>query len=388
MRALSGVRSGNPPMSLSIRSRSAVTFQTVVAEAFCCYTLNDRESKTEIPVKRPTIQSEGDVSGPAAKFVRWFLWGIFLIVLLGAGLVAYGLLRGPKMAAASAVRVEITPARLERGKHLVELVCDCYACHARRDFTRYAAPVISGTEGEGLGPMPLEGLPGTIVVPNITPDKETGIGNWTDGEIIRAIREGVDKDGRALFPLMPYPYYRSMSDEDVYSVVVYLRSLPPIKKTWPKTKVDFPVNIFIKDVPAPAGHVPEPDRSNKLAQGQYLTTIAVCMECHTKNDKGQLVPGMTFAGGRRFATAVGSVFTSNITPEPDTGIGVWTEEFFLHKIRSYRPYAEQESPKVGPESFTLMPWLHLCRLSDEEISAMYAYLRTLPPVYNSVEKHP
>ncbi|HYM09364.1 MAG TPA: cytochrome c [Bryobacterales bacterium] len=322
------------------------------------------------------------------KLLRWVVLGLLAVVAVAGVFVLYLFLRPPKMAPPSAVRVEITPARLERGKHIVEIVSDCFGCHAQRDLTRFDAPVIRGTEGSGIGPMPLKGLPGDIEVPNITPDKETGIGTWTDGEIIRAIREGVDKDGRTLFPMMPYPSYRFMSDEDVYSVVAYLRSLPPIRKQHPQTKVDFPVNLFIKSAPAPAGHVPEPNRGDKLAYGKYLATIADCEECHTQEVKGQRVAGKEFAGGRLFETPGGaSVYTANITPEKDTGIGVWTEQRFIQKMRSYLPYAEGESPKVGPESFTLMPWLNLCRLSDEELSAIYAYLRTIPPVYNSVEKH-
>jgi hypothetical protein len=106
-------------------------------------------------------------------------------------------------------------------------------------------------------------------------------------------------------------------------------------------------------------------------------------------ERGEPIPGKEFAGGRLFAI-VGSpmrVYSANITRENDTGIGVWTEERFIQKIRSYRPYAEGESPQVGPESFTLMPWLVYSMLTDEDLKAIYAYLRTLKPVYNSVEKY-
>jgi hypothetical protein len=322
------------------------------------------------------------------KFLRWVGVGLVAAAVIAGSFVLYLVLRKPKMAPPSAVRVEITAARLERGKHIVENLSDCFGCHAERDFTRFALPVIRGTEGAGIGRMPLQGLPGDIEVPNITPDKETGIGAWTDGEIVRAIREGVDKDGRTLFPLMPYPAYRYMSDEDVYSVVAYLRSLAPIRKSHPRSRVTFPVNLFIKSVPAPVGHVPGPNRSDKLAYGKYLVTIADCLECHTQEVKGRLVAGKEFAGGRLFETPGGaSVYTANLTPDNDTGIGVWTEERFIQKIRSYLPYAEGESPKAGAESFTIMPWLSFCHLSDQELSAVYAYLRTLPPIYNSVEKH-
>lgn len=238
------------------------------------------------------------------------------------------------------------------------------------------------------GPLPIEGIPGELIVPNITPDPETGIGAWTDGEILRATREGIARDGRALFPLMPYMNYRYLSDEDSEAIVAYLRSIPPVKKKQAPTKINFPVNLFIKDVPQPAPSVPAPNKADKLAYGKYLVTIASCADCHTPLERGQPVPGKEFAGGRLFALA-GSplrVYTANITPDNDTGIGVWTEERFVQKVRSYKPYAESGSPEVGPESFTLMPWLAYCKLTDEDLSAIYAYLRTVPPVSNAVEK--
>jgi len=127
----------------------------------------------------------------------------------------------------------------------------------------------------------LHGMPGTVVTPNLTPDPETGIGAWTGGEIVRAIREGVDKDGRTLFPMMPYKAFRKMSDEDVYSVVAYLRSLPPVKRKHPATQLDFPVGLFIRSAPRPVGHVAGPDLADHRAKGEYLVNLAGCLGCHT-----------------------------------------------------------------------------------------------------------
>lgn len=319
-------------------------------------------------------------------WLRWFLRGLMAAGAAGIFCILYLIVRLPKTAAPSAAQVSATPERISRGKHLVETVCDCMGCHAQRDFTRFGGPVIPGTEGVG-GAMPMAGLPGTVVVANITPDPETGIGAWTDGEIIRAIREGVDKNGRALFPLMPYTDYRYMSDEDVESIVAYLRTLRPIKKRQPETKINFPVSLLIKSAPAPVGRVAAPDQKDKRAHGKYLATIGGCVECHTPLQKGGRDTAKLLAGGRLFEFPGASVRSANITPENDTGIGVFTEEFFIHKFRSYAPYAKQESPKVGPESFTLMPWLSFCRMTDEELAAIYAYLRSVPPAYNSVAIH-
>ncbi|HZS51555.1 MAG TPA: c-type cytochrome [Bryobacterales bacterium] len=320
------------------------------------------------------------------RWLRWSLRGLMAAVTGAILFILYLTYGRPKMAAPSAVRAHATPERIARGEHLVETICDCMGCHAPRDFTRFGGPVIPETKGEG-GVMPMAGLPGTIVAANITPDPETGIGAWTDGEIMRAIREGVDKNGRALFPLMPYTDYRYMSDEDVESIVAYLRTLRPIKKRQPETKINFPANLLIKLAPAPAGHVAAADRSDKHAYGKYLATIGGCLECHTPLQKGGRDTTKLLAGGRLFQFPGASVRSANITPENDTGIGVFTEEFFIHKIRSYAPYAEKESPKTGPESFTLMPWLNFWRMTDEELSAIYAYLRTVPPVYNAVPIH-
>ena len=184
---------------------------------------------------------------------------------------------------------------MARGKELFEKIANCEDCHSQRDISKFAAPTIPGTTGGGFE-FPAElGFPGKVVSANITPDPETGIGTWTDGEKIRAIREGVSRDGRALFPLMPYTYFRSMSDEDVYSVVAFLNSLPPVKKRMPRTELNFPVNLMIKGAPRPVdGPVPEPDRSDRLKYGKYLVTMANCVVCHTPEDKGQLVESQLF----------------------------------------------------------------------------------------------
>ena len=138
---------------------------------------------------------------------------------------------------------------------------------------------------EGSGEVePYDGLPGRIVAPNLTPDKETGAGNWTDDMFARAIREGIGHDGRALFPLMPYQNFREMSDEDLASVVVYLRSLPPVHHELPKTEIIFPVKYLIRSVPEPltrrgAATINPDTEPEKYARS--LARIAGCADCHT-----------------------------------------------------------------------------------------------------------
>src|SRR5579883_2604933 len=167
-------------------------------------------------------------------------------ILFAAVFLAY-----PRQAAPPIKTVAITPARLERGKYLFEVVADCDGCHSLRDFKRFGGPVMP--HGRGIGNvMPAEmELPGTISAPNITPDRETGLGKWTDGEKIRAIREGIGRDGRVLFPMMPYQAYRKMSDEDVESLVAYLNSLEPVRHAVPRSQVKFPVSLMVRFSPQP-----------------------------------------------------------------------------------------------------------------------------------------
>ena len=313
-----------------------------------------------------------------------------VIVLVAGGALAFLYLHRPAQAAAASLRVPMTPERIARGKYLFEDLADCGGCHSQRDFTRVGAPEVPGGAGRGnvLSAI-LHGMPGTIVAPNLTPDPETGLGRWTDGEKIRAIREGVDNTGRALFPMMPYPGYRNMSDEDVQAVVAYMDSLPPIHNALPQTKLDFPVGLFIKFVPQPAGTVAQPDRADKVKYGAYLMTIGGCGDCHTPIEKGQPVVAKTLAGGREFVTGFGTVVSANITPDMDTGIGKWSKEYFEKKIYDYRDYAVHGSPPLaGPQAFTLMPWLGLSQVPPDDLSAIYAYLRTVKPVHNAVETHP
>jgi hypothetical protein len=283
----------------------------------------------------------------------------------------------------------MSPERIERGRYLYEVLADCDGCHSTHDETRFGRPVIAGKRGSG-SVFPKEmGLPGDVAPPNITPDKETGIGNWTDGEKIRAIREGIGRDGRALFPMMPYPFYRSLSDRDVQSLVAYLNTMQPVRNVVPRTRLDFPVSLMIRAVPAPVeGPVPQPDPSDKIRYGEYLTRIAGCPECHSPMDRGRIVEEKLFAGGREFRTPAAVVVSANISPDPETGIGRWSEPQFLDKFYQYKEYIEKGSPAVGPEGYTLMPWLNLAQLPPADLGAIFAYLKTQRPVYNGVETHP
>jgi mono/diheme cytochrome c family protein len=312
---------------------------------------------------------------------------VVAVMVTAVGGFSYLYFRKPAVAPPSDVKVAITPARLARGKYLYNLA-DCDGCHSQRDFSRFNGPVVESGRGMGNVFPPDLGLPGVVAPRNITPDEETGIGNWSDGEKIRAIREGISRDGTTLFPMMGYERFRHMSDEDVYSLVAYLNTLKPVKNAIPRSKIAFPVSLLMKGAPRPAGHVPEPDRSNKLKYGEYLVTLAGCAECHTPSKQGKPLKGMTLAGGEPFRFPGMVVVSANITPDLQTGIGRWSEQDFLDRIYQYKEYGEKGSPQVGPESFTLMPWLNFAQLEPEDLKAIYAFLRTQPPVYHAVDSHP
>src|SRR5262249_28870814 len=153
--------------------------------------------------------------------------------------------------------------------------------------------------GRDFGDIP--GFPGRIRPRNITPDKETGLGNWTDGEILRAMREGVSKDGHPLFPQMPYGTYgKYLGDEDALAIIAYLKTLKPIKNDPGPMQVNFPVSMFVRAAPQPleASPPPAPSTSDKMARGKWLLKVCSCSDCHDSfDDKRNPLPGKTLAGG-------------------------------------------------------------------------------------------
>lgn len=321
------------------------------------------------------------------KKILAVLLGLVLVVIAGLGI--YMAAYRPDQRPASPERVEITPARVERGRYLVHHVTDCFGCHADRDWTRYAGPV-QGTPGAGGGCLTAEmGAPGLVCAPNITPDRETGIGAWTDGEILRALREGVGRDGDALFPLMPYEEYRRMSDEDARAVVAYLRTVKPVRSAPPRTSLDFPVGFFIKMVPRPLdGPVPEPARNDSVRYGEYLADVAGCKFCHSPVDsKHQLIPGRLMSGGHPLQGPWGMVSTSNLTPH-ETGMGSRSRLEFIALFRSFADQAAVAVDSGEAGRNTPMPWYAYAGMTDADLGAIYDYLHSLPPVENRVERFP
>jgi Cytochrome c len=315
------------------------------------------------------------------KTKRFFRRLIFSTPFIAMGWFLYLLLRSPSAAPAATITVDSSPARLERGEYLFNAVCACGSCHSERDYKRFGGPMNPKGIGKGQD-MQLNGLPGTITAGNLTPDRETGLGTWTDGEKIRAIRDGVSRNGRALYPLMPYQYYRYLSDYDVQSIVAYMNSLPPVHNILPPTRVSFPASMWIKGVPTAVVHVTDVDPDGGEAYGDYLTRIAACESCHTPVNGYQPDQNARFAGGRDLDSFFGSVTSANITPDMGSGIGGWAYLQFERRMRAYQQY-NGSPPPAEAKDFTMMPWENYAQMTDHDLEAMFIYLRGVKAVSNS-----
>jgi cytochrome c553 len=318
------------------------------------------------------------------KFFRILMYLVLIIAVVIIGLLVYVKNFLPNVGPAPDMFVELTQARIERGNYLANHVMLCMDCHSERDWSIWTGPPIPGTEGVGGDIFDQSmGLPGKFVARNITP---FGIGDWTDGELFRLITTGVAKDGSPIFPIMPYPLYGQMDEEDIKSVIAYLRTLSPIENDLPPSKADFPMNFILNTIPKKASLTPMPSKDDRLAYGAYLATAGACTECHTKAEKGKIV-GDYMAGGFEFAFPNGAVIrTSNITPDTETGIGNWTKEMFVQQFKQYTDSAYVPQ-NLQPDDFqTVMPWMMYAGMETDDLEALYDYLRTVPPSRNLVEK--
>jgi len=306
-----------------------------------------------------------------------------VIVLIIFGAVAYVAFALPNVGAAPNLHIEITPQRIERGKYLANSVMMCGECHSKRDFTLFSAPPVKGTEFSGGEIFDHSmGFPGIFVSANITP---AGIGDWTDGELYRLITTGVKRDGKPIFPVMPYHNYGKMATEDIESVIAYLRTLEPVEVMHPKSVVDFPFNLILNTIPKPAEPGTLPSPGDAIAYGGYMFNAAACGECHTKFKDGEFI-GPMGVGGREFEFPDGSILrTPNLTPH-ETGIGFMSREDFIRRFKMYDEPGFQFH-KVGPGDFqTIMPWSIYAGMEESDLGAMWDYLQTLEPVDNFVER--
>jgi mono/diheme cytochrome c family protein len=280
---------------------------------------------------------------------------------------------------------------IDRGNYLANNVAACIHCHSKRDFSKFSGPVVPGSEGGGgsvFNHEILDAIPGTLYSKNITPDNETGIGTWTDDQILRAITQGISKNGDTLFPIMPYINYNKMAKDDLLSIIAYLKTLKPIKNKVPARELMIPISMAY---PGPAlqksvdGNV-RPMETDVVKYGEYINNAADCATCHTPFVKGQADFDKIFAGGNTFNIDKFRVNSANLTPDSATGLGVWTEERFLNKFTVYR---EEKSHNFDPGvQNTVMPLVDYAGMTNSDLKAIYAYLRTVKPISNKLEKYP
>jgi mono/diheme cytochrome c family protein len=301
---------------------------------------------------------------------------IIVVGLIAVQLFGLRTFIGPRKRDLTGQTFTSTPARLERGKYLANSI-GCLYCHSPHDWSKRDEPIPTGMQGAGQQ-LPYIGLPGRIIAPNLTPDKETGAGTWSDDALARAIREGIGHDGRTLFPIMPYQHYGTMPDEDLASVVVYLRSLPPVRNQLAKTEVIFPVKYLIRNAPHPiTAPVPQPDLSDPVKRGAFLVNLIGCADCHTPLDNHHNpIPGMDFGGGQIIGLPSGKAASANLTPDP-SGIPYYDEALFVKAMRTGYVGARELS--------NVMPWVVVRNLTDQDLASMFAYLKTLKPVTHHVD---
>jgi mono/diheme cytochrome c family protein len=276
------------------------------------------------------------------------------------------------------------PEQIARGRYLVDSVAACGSCHTTHTGS------LTGPEEQGgylAGGNALEDQGNfKVYVPNLTSDAETGLGKWSDDQIVRAIRDGVDDEGDLLFPVMPFPSYQHMSDDDVRAVVEYLRTVPKVRQTRPHfdRELPFMAKMGMKlgfTHHSPVKGVKAPDEADRVATGKYLTHIAHCEGCHALGSRGAKDESDdSYMGGsdQPFNTpGLGKVWATNLTPDEESGIGAFTDAQIKDALRSGNNLRDGE-PMLYPMS-SLIP--HFKNMTDEDLEAIVIYLRTLRPVH-------
>ncbi len=302
-------------------------------------------------------------------------------VLAMVGILSWLFLAYPSVSPAPVITVVSTPAVLQRGDYVFNHVAACAHCHSAPDYESYAMPPQPGSIGQGGWGFGSEvGVPGLVYASNITPH---ALAAWSDGEILRALTSGVAKDGRALFPLMPWQHYAKAARDDIEAVIAHLRALPAIVNEVPPPHLSFPMNVIARTLPVDAQPpATAPDRSDEVAYGAYLVDLGACKDCHSRSEHGAAISGLEFAGGREFVFADGSIVRSaNVTPDDATGLGRWTREQFIGRFQAWGGRREK---LASGQPNTPMPWTSYGGMTADDLGAIFAYLRTLPPVANTV----
>jgi len=269
-------------------------------------------------------------------------------------------------AAAMVTSGAMAQSAVERGSYLVNTIMTCGNCHSPK------GPPAAVAGKDFSGGLRFDEPPFDVTAPNITPDKETGIGNWTDAQIKTLLLTGKNEHGIQAAEVMPTAFYPILTPGDLDGIVAYLRSLTPVKNKVadPIYKIALPHHVF----PGAEKSYSQADLNDKLKRGFYLVTIGHCMECHTP-----FAPpvGPDFAnslgkGGREFPGPWGISKSRNITSHKTAGIGDWTDAEIKTAITQGK--RKDGTPLKGP-----MGYQYYAKMTDADLDAVIAYLRTVPP---------
>lgn len=268
--------------------------------------------------------------------------------------------------------IDAVAPELQRGAYLFA-AANCGGCHT--DVKNRGALLAGG--------RPLETPFGTFYTPNITPDRETGIGAWSDEDFVRALREGVSPDGSHYYPAFPYTSYTRISDNDMLAIKAYIFSLPPVRQENRAHELDFPYGWRFLLGPwkmlnfTPGPFVADPARSESWNRGAYLVeALGHCGECHTpRNAWGGLDRKRWLAG-----TADGPEGDKvpNITPDPATGLGSWSDSQITGVLRTG---LLPDGDVVGSAMGEVVDW-GTSRLTNDDRAAIAEYLKSLEPIAN------
>jgi mono/diheme cytochrome c family protein len=255
---------------------------------------------------------------------------------------------------------------LERGRYLMNGIVACGNCHTP------VGPNGPQMDREMAGGLEFKEQPFTAYASNITPDPETGIGRWSDEQIIVAIRDGKRPDGSLIGPPMPIAFYRGISDSDARALVAYLRSVKPVPNVVPKSEYRMPLPPAYGP---PVGSVPAVPTADPVRYGAYLAgPLGHCMECHTPmKASGQRDEDKLGGGGFPFPGPWGVSVSRNITPHPRDGLGGWTDAQIKTAItKGVRANGERLKPPMGYGYYATM--------RGTDLDALVAYLRSLKPL--------
>jgi mono/diheme cytochrome c family protein len=256
---------------------------------------------------------------------------------------------------------------VERGDYLVNGILTCGNCHSPRG----PGGVIDMSKQLSGGAQTWDTPQYKVKGSNITPDKETGIGDWSNEQIKRALRDGVRPNGVSLSPQMPFSFYKIMTAADLDAVVAYVKSVPAIRNQVEPPAYKAPMHA---EVP-PGAEKPftDADMTDPAKRGFYFATIGHCMECHTKvNNQPSDFKNALGKGGEEFKGPWGTVVARNITSHKEKGIGDWSDAEIKSAITQGK--RKDGTALKGPMGFAMY-----AKMSEADLNAVVAYLRTVPP---------